>query len=522
MSSFEIYKSYWVPVVLGATVFALCVSGIVFAQAEDTSVFTKSLVGKTASEKADIKGQEIARITKKDVYRRGDIQIEIADVQAISGGVEVFARAWKNGKQIGFGTDGSVDIERFRIYNPPILVPDENGDIVREWTAEDGTQQKRTFREDPQEALLQVLEHDLSVMKNIHGDERIVKGKRGNTTSTFFSTNDDGTLVTDAKATYSAARDATSADSIYQTHGNLISNSFIEGSDYYVRRFATSFDTSAIPDGDTINAATYSLSTETVINSNVPEYADADSVVVGAFGGSNPPTTADFNDFGATSFGTKTIASWATIDGVYNDITFNPTGIATINKTGITLVGARTLNDINNLTPTGKNSVSVYQAEEAGTSKDPKLVVEHTAVSAPIILKARKNSDESVQNSSTLQNDNNLVLTLEANRQYIVDGILFVSAGSILPDLKIAIAPPSGSTLAIGYLNDVSRGVLSGGTTSSNIPLPAGSTKIPVHFSGTVVTGATGGDAVLQWAQNTSNANATTIHTGSFIRAEEI
>src|SRR3989344_2016473 len=49
---------------------------------------------------------------------------EIQSVQKIEGGIEILARAWKDGKQLGFGKDGSVEIERFKIFNPPILVDD--------------------------------------------------------------------------------------------------------------------------------------------------------------------------------------------------------------------------------------------------------------------------------------------------------------------------------------------------------------------------------------------------------------
>lgn len=634
MNPFKLYAKY-LPLLLLAIVFATASFSSVLAQTQQTNI-RQLLVEKTASEKADIKGREIARIIQKDVYNRSGVQIEVVDIQAIDGGVEVFVRTWKNGKQIGFGNDGSVDIERFRIFNPPILVPDPKGDIVRKWIGEDGTEQQHTFREDPKEALLQVIEHNLSVMKNIHGDERIVKGKRGNTTSTFFSSTNDGTFLSDAKATYSGARDATSADSIDQGNGNFVHNSFITGSNYYVRRFVTYFDTSTIPDSDTISTATYSLATLAGGGIDAPQSSDSDSIAVVGFSGSNPPVVADFNDFGSTSYGTTTIASWSTTDGTYNNIALNATGIAAISKTVVTSFGARTLNDINNVTPTGRNQIPAYQADEAGTSKDPKLVVEHTnsapsaptslltegqtnpvnisdptpefsaiyndpdsgdvatfyriqvATSstfsstfwdtgtttmatttagnrspdisyagtglassttyylriafsdddgatgawsmeettfslseAPASLKARKNSDESVQNSSTLQPDDHLVLALQANKKYIVDGMIFVSAGSATPDLKITFASTTGSTFVIGYLNDSSNEVLSG-VTSSNIPLPGSNTFIPIYFSGTITTAGTAGDLTLQWAQNTANANATTIHAGSFIRAEEI
>ena len=51
-------------------------------------------------------------------------------IEEIEGGIQIFAQAWNlDGTQVGFGKDGTVDIERFQIINPPILVPDENGDV---------------------------------------------------------------------------------------------------------------------------------------------------------------------------------------------------------------------------------------------------------------------------------------------------------------------------------------------------------------------------------------------------------
>src|SRR3990167_4451732 len=92
-----------------------------------------------------------------------------------------FKKVWKwtpGGKQVGFGKDGTVDIERFVFINPPILVSDPNGDIIREWTDDTtGELKQRKLRESPQEALLQSLAHTISVKKEKFGSERIVRGK---------------------------------------------------------------------------------------------------------------------------------------------------------------------------------------------------------------------------------------------------------------------------------------------------------------------------------------------------------
>ena len=58
------------------------------------------------------------------------LEIEIVKTNLIEGGIEVFARAWRDGNQIGFGADGSVDVERFKVFNPPILVLDEQGPLI--------------------------------------------------------------------------------------------------------------------------------------------------------------------------------------------------------------------------------------------------------------------------------------------------------------------------------------------------------------------------------------------------------
>jgi hypothetical protein len=95
------------------------------------------LTNKTPKEKANLKGREIAKIKKLARTKRKGFDIEIVKTKAIEGGVEVFIKAWKDGKQVGFGKDGTVEIERVRLFNPPILVADKSGDVVREWTDEE-------------------------------------------------------------------------------------------------------------------------------------------------------------------------------------------------------------------------------------------------------------------------------------------------------------------------------------------------------------------------------------------------
>ena len=171
-------------------------------------------------------------------------------METIDGGVQVFARAWDANGQIGFGSDGTVEIERFIIINPPILVPDENGDIERTTTDSlTGQTWTFTYREDPQEALLQSLEHIIEVKQQKFGDEKIVADKVGNTTTTIYpdahpeSTSVDGYAAFDAYqdtwanihgATASASASDTATQSngvvhwqIYEPHAVLVVQSIL-------------------------------------------------------------------------------------------------------------------------------------------------------------------------------------------------------------------------------------------------------------------------------------------------------
>ena len=93
-------------------------------------VSVKNLVlSSLPSERPYKKGCEMAKIGSVAKHKRADQYfdgyIQIVEMVPINGGVEVFARAWDStGKQYGFGKDGSVDLERFRIINPTIMVPD--------------------------------------------------------------------------------------------------------------------------------------------------------------------------------------------------------------------------------------------------------------------------------------------------------------------------------------------------------------------------------------------------------------
>ena len=58
-----------------------------------------------------------------------------------------------------------------------------------------------------------------------------------------------------------------------------------------------------------------------------------------------------------------------------------------------------------------------------------------------------------------------------------------------------------------------------GGTTS---PVPTANGSIGMQLQGWIFGGGTGGNVTLRWAQQTSDANNTTVKQNSFLRARKL
>jgi len=136
-----------------------------------------------------------------------------------------------------------------------------------------------------------------------------------------------------------------------------------------------------------------------------------------------------------------------------------------------------------------------------------------------------KSADETVTSSTTLQNDNELTFTLNANTEYVLTGGIFATSTSGTPDIKIAYTVPTGATMDIAYIaqggtNRSAELLETSGTASNRIVIPANGTTIIQPF-GSIVTGANTGTLTLQWSQFVSNATASKVKQGSFISVTE-
>ena len=349
------------------------------------AIVQKTKLGKFSNKKPVV-GELLGAVDTEPTY-----DIEIVETGLIDGGIEIFARAWKNGVQLGFGKDGTIDIERFRVFNPPILVEDAMGNIVQTWNDEvTGEAKTRTLAENPEEAILQSLTHTISTV-GIEGSS-IIAGSRGNTTSTFYSGAGDGWTDTyPGYATWATGHDLTSAPAGRVSYTGSGEEGFAtvgnpDGTNTYIRRGYLPFDTSSLPDGDDISSATLSLWVVTVLDGD-NDGDDWINIVQTTQASNTTLSETDYDQCGAVSNPTegatrKDLSSGFT-SNAYNDFALNATGITWISKTGYTKLGVREGHDATNValvkTSAVYNSISGYYSEATGTANDPKLVVEHSA-----------------------------------------------------------------------------------------------------------------------------------------------
>jgi hypothetical protein len=137
---------------------------------------------------------------------------------------------------------------------------------------------------------------------------------------------------------------------------------------YNIYRAFLLFDTSSLDDAAVVSGATIYLRTG---NSVV-------SATVHAVSSSPASNTAivstDFNDLGATSFGSVTPSvtfTWYSID-------LSATGYGLVSLTGITKYGLKEAHDLDNTTPAAPYYTVFSSADAAGTSTDPYLRVTYT------------------------------------------------------------------------------------------------------------------------------------------------
>lgn len=344
----------------------------------------------SAEDRATLKGQAIAQFSSISKFNYDDNSIEIQSIEPIEGGVQVFARAWdKNNNAIGFGADGTVEIERFRFFNPPIMVPDGTTHTAMDTDHTDLTFQVNNYKED----LLGALQHELAHAIAVVGKEgtHIIKGKVGHTTDTYYPDADPETSSVDGQvcsqttnATWATVHDASSGDVAYPSGQGAAA--FLEAHtntnkwNSICRSFFL-FDTSPIADTDVISSATFSGK---AIAKNDQSWSTTYNIYPSTPGSNTDLVTADFSRVGTTSLSTAVPFASFTV-GSFTEWALNATGIASVSTTGDSKFSFREATyDVVNSAPSwvssGFERIVLYSAESSGgTTDDPKLVVVHSA-----------------------------------------------------------------------------------------------------------------------------------------------
>lgn|SRR3990167_3964747 len=367
------------------------------------------LIDKTKAEKSEIKSAEIAKLNlvgEYDNFTFG-LHIEIISLSKIKvgtqHGIEMIARAWKDGKTLGFGKDGSVEIERFRFYSPPIMTADGTKSEV---TRRDGTAYlKNNLKEDPITAVKNTLAHIIHLVGK--QDTKITVGKIGNTTSTFYTADaagGDARIDTAASSSWDTSHDSTdgSYDGSEDAQGEI--GSIQGGVNFVMPRGFYFFNTGAISATDTISSATFSLFVEATTDGDNDAQAYISVVQTQGQNVSSDTNlvTGDI-EFCGSAIDNPTegvdVGTRADITGIstsaYLDFALNATGIGWIARSGedkpvggtlgITYLGAREGHDIEDVAvagPSVTSRINPSHEETAGSDQDPKLVVVHAGAAA--------------------------------------------------------------------------------------------------------------------------------------------
>ncbi len=237
------------------------------------------------------------------------------------------------------------------------------------------------------------------IVRSIH--ESFIPLHVGLTTTTVYPDPDPETTTCDGMAweetsttSWSTMRSA-AGDSGYAnvgTAGLRLFAIWTDGANYRQNgRSFVLFDTSSIPDSDTIDSAVLSIY---VVDKTDPASKAPDSQIYTATPASNTNiVAADYAQTGTTAL-CDTAVTYASMTALaYSDWTFNSTGLGNISKTGVSKFSNKNANYDNANSAPGVTSADYYArsngAEATGTTSDPKLVVTHSAsASGPANLKS--------------------------------------------------------------------------------------------------------------------------------------
>ena len=136
-----------------------------------------------------------------------------------------------------------------------------------------------------------------------------------------------------------------------------------------------------------------------------------------------------------------------------------------------------------------------------------------------LIVKA---ADETVNNSTTLQDDDHLLFAVAANEKWQFEGVLMFE-GPTTADMKFAFSGPAASVGAWAglQLEGTAQTDIGAELGTAQVLAFANSARQHVRFWGSIANGANAGNLKLEWAQDTATVADTTMHAGSYIKYQQ-
>lgn len=140
------------------------------------------------------------------------------------------------------------------------------------------------------------------------------------------------------------------------------------------------------------------------------------------------------------------------------------------------------------------------------------------------VISRYKAARESVTSSTTLQDDDDFVFPVEANKTYIITGNLTGASANSSGGFKWGFSLPSGATGRVNVnraaatdFGGADVDMVTGGGATTNI-----NTTQTITIRGYIIMSSIAGDITFRWAQNTSFATQTYIERGSIMILTEI
>jgi len=170
-------------------------------------------------------------------------------------------------------------------------------------------------------------------------------------------------------------------------------------------------------------------------------------------------------------------------------------------------------------TPTGDDELLVIN-DPGGTPAERRVTITNMLKLQNTFAKAVKSADETLDTDTTLQNDDDLLLALSANKVYHIQILLFVNSPSAA-NFKMQFTLPSGASgiMVNGDWQWASLVITQSVTTADTVTTTGNDQCIASYM--TVTTTGTPGNITLQWAQNISDGGTTTVKAGSMLVAWE-